>query len=146
MIESLIGQYFARAWAVAQNIGIDAYFIDESNGRVVRLQPNGSSSFLRSLDDGPVGRISASLIATGKAGPPAMPTPPGAKSMNGQRKPFVVEVKRAKQLAWKERKLLSGPGSIRRLPWQSAEARQRNATYKPTHSQTNPAGKADGDR
>ncbi len=66
--------------------------------------------------------------------------------MNGQRKPFVVEVKRARQLAWKERKLLAGPTSIRRLTWKSAETRQGTATYQPTHSRISPAGRTDVDR
>ncbi len=45
MVQRLIGQYFARARTVAQTIGIDAYFIDERSGRVVRLEPNGTSHF-----------------------------------------------------------------------------------------------------
>ena len=145
MIQRFISLYFAKARTAAQNIGIDAYFIDERSGRVVRLEPNGSYSFLRPFDDGQ-DRMSAGPIAAGKPERLSMPTPPGANSMNGQRKSFVVEVKRARQLAWRERKLISGPASVRQLPWQSAEARQGTATYKPTHSRTSPAEKVDVDR
>lgn len=145
MVQCLIGEYFASARAAAQTIGIDAYFIDERSGRVVRLEPNGNISLLRSFDDG-WDRIPAGLNVTEKPDRHSMPTHPGANSMDGQRKPFVVEVKRARQLAWKERKLLAGPLSIRRLTWKSAEPRHGTATYKPTHSRTSPAGKTDADR
>lgn len=145
MVQRLIGQYFARARTVAQTIGIDAYFIDERSGHVVRLEPNGNFSFLRSFDDGQ-DRISAGLNVTEKPDRHSMPAHPGPNSMNGQRKPFVVEVKRARQLAWKERKLLSGPASIRRVPWQSAEVRQGTSPYQPMHSRMSLAGKRDADR
>lgn len=144
MVQRLIDLYFSRARAVAQNIGIDAYFIDERSGRVVRLEPNGYFSFLQLFDDGQ-DRMSAGQIAAEKPQRLSTPTPPGATSINGQRKSFVVEVKRARQLAWRERKLISGPASVRQSRWQPAAARQGTATYKPTHSRTNPAEKADGD-
>ena len=65
--------------------------------------------------------------------------------MNGQRKPFVVEIKRARQLVWKERKLLAAPRSIRQLPWRAVETRQGVPIFKATPPRSSPANTGDAD-
>lgn len=66
MVDHMLGLYLKDAQAVAGQIGIDAYFIDERLGRIVRREPDGTLSLLKlSLNTAPRGSDRLDQISEG---------------------------------------------------------------------------------